>query len=122
MKRWILVLALLCGSGAAFAQQADYGGIWRASIDPGAFVIVTQRGQSLVIAALDSDGMWDAYIGSISTNQATVTTVIGRASIDMTVRFVSSTQAIARLDACRPNPGFVCTFPIGAEITYNKIY
>lgn len=121
MKKLALFL-ILALSTPAFAQQADYGGIWRASIDPGAFVVVTQRGNSLVIAALDSDGMWDAYIGSIGGTSASVTTVIGRATISMTVSFVSSTQAVAKLTSCTPKPGFICTFPIGSEITYNKIY
>lgn len=123
MKKLALFLMGLILSCEVLAQQVDYGGIWRASIDPGNFVIVTQRGQSMVIAALDSDGMWDAYTGAIDGSSAKVTTIIGRVQIEMTLRFLSSTQALARLDSCKPiNPNYVCAFPVGAEIIYSKVF
>lgn len=121
MKKLALFLVLMVSSNA-FAQQADYGGIWRASVDPGTFVIVTQRGSSLVMAALASDGMWDAYIGSISGQGGTVSTAIGRVSATYRLRFVSSQQVIATLESCTPTPLWTCLSPVGTQITYNKIF
>jgi hypothetical protein len=121
MKKLGLLCVFLLLSQGAFAQ-GNYSGIWRATIDSASFVSVNQNGSALVIAALASNGEWDAYLGMINGTTAVVATVIGRANVTMTVRFVSGSQAVARLDSCQPFPGYVCLHPIGTEITYNKIF
>lgn len=120
MKKLILAFALSALSCGASAQE--YTGIWRAELDTGTFVQVTQKGQSMVIAALSSDGTWEAYLGTLSGGTASVATVIGFVNTSLTVRFVSPTRAIARINSCTPSVYYVCRFPAGTEITYNKIF
>jgi voltage-gated potassium channel Kch len=120
MKKLGFVLMLIAMSSGAFAQE--YTGIWRAEADGNAFVQVTQRGQSMVIAALSADGTWEAYLGTIAGSTASVATVIGFVNTSLTVRFVSPTRAIARITSCAPSALYACRFPAGTEIAYNKIF
>jgi hypothetical protein len=120
--KWMMLVGLLALLPAGAMAQGNYSGIWRASIDPGAFVSLNQNGGTLVIAMLDSTGEWDAYIGTLSGTTATVNTVIGRVTIGMTVRFLSGSQAIVKLNSCIPNEYYACAFPVGAEIAYTKIF
>lgn len=121
MKRYLAGLLLAAASCGALAQ--DYTGIWRADEDPNAFVQVTQRGESLVIVALSSSGEWDAYLGLISGNRASVATVIGHINQSLTVDFSSSTVAVATVQSCAPfSIYYACRFSPGTRITYRKIF
>jgi hypothetical protein len=120
MKKLGLAMLMLLASGGVLAQE--YTGIWRAEADGNSFVQVTQKGQSMVIAALASDGSWEAYLGTIANGTASVATVIGYVNTSLTVRFVSPTRAVARINSCTPSALYFCRFPAGTEITYNKIF
>lgn len=126
--RSLAIAAALVGSQAAVAG-GTYDGIWAASTGNTAvgYYSLTQNGNSLVAVALplDSAGAvnWEAFIGGISGNLASVSTLVSTVNSSFAVTFTSATTATIVQVACAPKTtNSSCRFSNGTVLLANKIF
>ena len=89
MKKLLIVLTFIL---LPFQSQAAgvYDGIWQFPF--GIFATVNQNGSSLAVIILQ-DTIWEAQLGTLVGNEATITTVYGYVSATIEVVFTSATTA-----------------------------
>lgn len=118
MKKLIFGIALALFSTSALAG-GEYDGIWE--IPGGLFATVNQNGSSLAFIILNGQ-LWEAQLGTISGNEATVSTVIGYVNLTARVVFNSQTSAMITILSCTDTIQGVCLFSAGTQVQASKIF
>ena len=118
MKKLLIVLTFIL---LPFQSQAAgvYDGIWQFPF--GIFATANQNGSSLAVIILQ-DTIWEAQLGTLIGNEATITTVYGYVSATIKVVFTSATTATVTIISGINGPTEVCLFPAGIQLIGTKIF
>ena len=117
MKKVILILLIILPIQAS--AGGTYDGIWQ--ITSSIFATVNQNGDALAVVVLQ-DQVWEAQLGTISGNQATVSTVYGWVSLNATITFTSLNTATIRINSCSDGQYYTCLFQPGTILPATKIF
>ena len=122
MKRLLLALALFLPL-PAFAQTADFAGIWQLST--GDFVSVHQKGMDVIVAILsrpENGGVWEASRGVVTGSTATIRTLYGYVDARFDIVLTSANTLTATLTSCTQlSASYIC-LPAGISMTATRIY
>lgn len=118
MKKLLLVLTFLL---APYQAQAGgiYDGVWQ--VTPSIFVTINQNGDSLAAIILQ-ETIWEAQLGTLLGNEATLTTVYGWVGLTSRITFTSEATANITIVECNDGPSFTCLFPAGTSLTAVKVF
>lgn len=119
MKKILIAAAIFFTSISTSANASGvYDGAW--ALPAGIFATINQNGSSIVMVVLLADG-WQAELGTLVGNQATVTTIAGSVNLSTTVVFTSTTTAQITINSCAPIAAS-CLFQAGTVLSAEKIF
>ncbi|MDG2250910.1 MAG: hypothetical protein P8N11_08740 [Gammaproteobacteria bacterium] len=118
MKKLLIILTIFL---LPFQSQASgiYDGIWQ--FPAGIFATVNQNGSSLAVIILQNT-IWEAQLGTLVGNRATIATVYGYVSATIEIVFNSPTSAAVTIISCINGPTEACLFPAGTQLIGTKIF
>lgn len=118
MKKILLVIAFTLLPYQAHAGGI-YDGIWQLPFD--IYATINQNGNSLAIILLEGE-IWEAQLGTLSGNEATVVTVLGYVNLSARIVFHSTTSATITILSCTDTPSGTCLFPAGTQLSAVKVF
>jgi hypothetical protein len=122
-KRWVIVCAVLSFFPfAATAYAGQYDGIWVSSIDPGTLTSIYDDGGGTIVAISlhIADNYYDVYLGTLSGNTATMSSLIAEENAVVRVTFTSLNTASVTIVSCEP--ASACGLPDGTTFQFNKLF
>jgi len=119
MKIILIAAAIFFASISTSANASGvYDGAW--ALPAGIFVTINQNGSSILVVVLQADD-WQAELGTLVGNEATVTTIAGAVNLSTTVVFTSTTTAEITINSCAPISAS-CLLQAGTVLSAEKIF